>query len=146
MFNNDSLYNLRQIYIFWFPWHKIKSTWALYRFLFFFVVIDVSKCQRMRFVVYHNVQQEDFIQNNIWHHKGLVTYNKVHGTTTMSKHVFIKHFPMLNLYQSKRLVVDAIVLAHAQYFSKKRKIPTSHSIVKFFNSRILYKSSNLAQH
>jgi hypothetical protein len=61
-------------------------------------IIDVSKSQRMQCVVSHNVQQEDFVQNNIQCHKGLITYNKMHGTTTMNKHVFTKLSVMLNLY------------------------------------------------
>jgi hypothetical protein len=65
--------------------------WAFYRLNVSLIVINVSKSQRsMQHVVYHNVQQKDFVQTNIWQHKGFVSYKKLHGTTTMSKNIFIE--------------------------------------------------------
>ncbi len=51
---------------------------------------------------------------------------------------------MLNLYQNKRLTIDATFLARAQQSSKKWKIPTSHFITSFFNFGVPYKKFDLA--
>jgi hypothetical protein len=44
----------------------------------------------MRHVVYHNVHQKDFVQNNIWHHKGFVGYKKIAWDNNNEQECFIE--------------------------------------------------------
>ncbi len=43
------------------------------------------KPQKMKCVVYHNIQQEVVGKSSTQNWKGLVMYNKDHGTTAMSQ-------------------------------------------------------------
>jgi hypothetical protein len=49
----------------------------------------------MKCVVYHNIQQEVVGKNSTQNWKGLVMYNKDHGTTAMSQHVAFEHYVVL---------------------------------------------------
>jgi hypothetical protein len=62
------------------------------------VDIDSSQSQRMKCIMCYNIQQKENNQNSTQSWKGLVKYNKDHGTTTMSHHVSSKHSTILALY------------------------------------------------
>ncbi len=62
------------------------------------VDVDSSQSQIMICIMCHNMQQEENNQNFTQSQKGLGKYNRDHGTTTMSCHVFSKHYVVLALY------------------------------------------------
>jgi hypothetical protein len=49
----------------------------------------------MRCVVYHSIQQEVVGKSFTHNKKGLVMYNKDHGTIVMNRHVTSEHYAML---------------------------------------------------
>jgi hypothetical protein len=69
--------------------------------LMFFIFYEFFK-PHMRCVVYHNIHQEKARQNNSRLHKDFITYNKDHGTITMTRHVFTKHITILSTYKTQR--------------------------------------------
>jgi len=73
--------------------------WGFFKFNDFNVVVDVGKFQLMRCILCHNVQQEKVDQSSTQSWKGLVMYNRDHGTIAMSCHVASGNFIILRLYQ-----------------------------------------------
>ncbi len=63
--------------------------------------MNVSKFQKMRCILCHNVQQEKLGQKNTQGWKGMVMYNKVHGTIDMSHHVASMHNATSELYKTQ---------------------------------------------
>jgi hypothetical protein len=61
-------------------------------------------------VVCHGVQQKNVRQSSTHHYKGLVMYNKKHEFIAMSRHIFWKHYIVLNLYKAQRLVTTNVSL------------------------------------
>jgi hypothetical protein len=49
----------------------------------------------MKCVVYCSIQQEAVGKSFTQNRKGLVMYNKDHGTTAMSRHVAFEHYVVL---------------------------------------------------
>jgi hypothetical protein len=75
----------------WYPWHYTTSYWG------FFVVNDgvkINSCnpQIMRCILCH-YNPIDVNAINVSHgkNKGLLNYNKNHGTSFLEKHVFHEH-------------------------------------------------------
>ncbi len=54
----------------------------------------------MRCVLYHSIQHEVVGRNFTQNKKGLVMYNKDHGTIVMSRHVASKHYAMLKQFST----------------------------------------------
>jgi hypothetical protein len=59
--------------------------------------------------------------------------------------IFNEHFDVLNLNNAKRLANTTPISIDAQWFSKKWKNSTTHSIASFFCFGVLYKKFDLAQ-
>ncbi len=69
--------------------------WAFFKFNDLTIIVDACKFQRTRCILCHNVKQEEVHQTLTQSKKGLVMYNKDHGTIAMNCDVTSKHFIIL---------------------------------------------------
>jgi hypothetical protein len=98
---NAQFAQLRANQQFWAPHGRASATWA------FYVVNDNSEPdsahpQQMRCAICHPAQQEHRPNSATRVRKGVVTYNKQHGTTSMKKHVAQEHGDIFTKYKATR--------------------------------------------
>nr|XP_024359895.1 uncharacterized protein LOC112274515 isoform X1 [Physcomitrium patens] len=132
---NAQFSQLRANQNFWAPHGRASATWA------FYVVNDNSepdsaRPQQMRCAICHPAQQEHRPNSATRVRKGVVTYNKQHGTTSMKKHVAQEHGDIFTKYKATRMS-NATTRAEFQH-SRRMKNDPLPSII----SDILYNQNS----
>lgn len=103
---------------FWRVYHRNSPTWA------FFTTndscpVDLVKPQLMRCIVCHPSRRETMGLRSTRCRKGVVLYNKEHGTSAMKRHVHAEHPQAFNRYKALRSSSEPSLITPRQP-SKKR--------------------------
>nr|XP_024402695.1 uncharacterized protein LOC112295398 isoform X2 [Physcomitrium patens] len=140
---NAQLALLRANQQFWAPHGRASATWA------FYVVNDNSepdsgRPQQMRCAICHPAQQEHRPNSATRVRKGVVTYNKQHGTTSMKKHVAQEHGDIFTKYKATRKP-SVMTRAEGQHSRRMKKDPSPSVLSDFLGNHSSSKKSDPAQ-
>lgn len=128
---------------FWAPHGRASATWA------FYVVNDNSEPdsahpQQMRCAICHPAQQEHRPNSATRVRKGVVTYNKQHGTTSMKKHVAQEHGDIFTRYKATRKP-NILTRSEGQHPRRMKKDSSPSLLTDFMNNQTPGKKSDPAQ-
>lgn len=141
---NAQFAQLRANQQFWAPHGRASATWA------FYVVNDNSEPdsahpQQMRCAICHPAQQEHRPNSATRVRKGVVTYNKQHGTTSMKKHVAQEHGDIFTKYKATRKP-SVLTRTEGQHPRRMKKDPSPSLLTDFIsNNQSSSKKSDPAQ-
>lgn len=140
---NAQFAQLRANQQFWAPHGRASATWA------FYVVNDNSEPdsahpQQMRCAICHPAQQEHRPNSATRVRKGVVTYNKQHGTTSMKKHVAQEHGDIFTKYRNTRKP-NVMTRAEVQHPRRMKKDPSPSLLTDFISHQGSSKKSDPAQ-
>jgi hypothetical protein len=119
----------------WIPFHYNSFVWG------FFTLnegglerVDTTKAQKMRCIICHATKTTS--SSSSTRHtrakKGLITYNLVHGTTSMKNHIDSIHAADFQRY-SEHATAKAATEKQSQSQMKKRKMVQWSQILDFFS-------------
>lgn len=140
---NAQFAQLRANQQFWAPHGRASATWA------FYVVNDNSEPdsahpQQMRCAICHPAQQEHRPNSATRVRKGVVTYNKQHGTTSMKKHVAQEHGEIFTKYKATRKP-NVLTRAEGQQPRRMKKDPSPSLLTDFISNQSSGKKADPAQ-
>ncbi|KAG0556897.1 hypothetical protein KC19_11G087000 [Ceratodon purpureus] len=140
---NGHFAQLRANQQFWAPHGRASATWA------FYVVNDNSEPdsahpQQMRCAICHPAQQEHRPNSATRVRKGVVTYNKQHGTTSMKKHVAQEHGDIFTKYKATRKP-NVLTRSEGQQPRRMKKDPSPLLLTDFMSNPSPGKKSDPAQ-
>ncbi len=118
---------------FWFTNHHTTIVWAFFVLNNPFEFILLMALQTMRCIICHIIEQVQSSNNTTCEHKGLFTYNPMHGITSISKHIDNEHNAIVAKYALHCKSEDeASGSSHEK--SKKSKQATPSTIIDFFGT------------
>ncbi|KAG0584835.1 hypothetical protein M758_3G242300 [Ceratodon purpureus] len=116
---------------FWRVYHRNSPTWA------FFTTndscpVDLVKPQLMRCIVCHPSRRETMGLRSTRCRKGVVLYNKEHGTSAMKRHVHAEHPQSFSRYKALRTSAEPSFITPRQP-TKKRSGSLPGSVVNIYS-------------